>query len=226
MKKLIFFVTIILFYSNIQAQSDKWRLGIEGGVNLGYLKSEYQISTDRELTKFPSGVNAGLAVQYKISHLFFIQSGLYYKGMNAYDYSESFVGTIKTFYSATYKYDYIVLPLLLKFSLGNDFRLNVTGGGQLGYLFKQEDEFKSSDKDLNRTYENIDLYHRLDIGINIGLGISYLVNDQIGISLDFRSNRGVVGITKKTSGIYIFRGPTYSYSANALLGIWYNIGKK
>jgi len=72
-----------------------------------------------------------------------------------------------TFEEATNTFNYLELPLLLKFKFGGEAGLFIFGGPSLGYLLS------ATDKDGDGNTDDIDLedYKRTEIGAHLGAGI-------------------------------------------------------
>jgi hypothetical protein len=72
-----------------------------------------------------------------------------------------------TFEEATNTFNYLELPLLLKFKFGGEAGLFLFGGPSLGYLLS------ATDKDGDGNTDDIDLedYKRTEIGAHLGAGI-------------------------------------------------------
>ena len=123
MKKLIPLITILLFSSQLFAQG-KFEIGLESGPNISSIRGNEIVENNMDSR---IGFYGGLSLQYNISEQLAIRSGLAFtrKGSSAVDslaLFDSLSGTFQTkgrLYTCS-DFDYVSIPLLLRFSFGKN----------------------------------------------------------------------------------------------------------
>jgi len=174
-KKIALFAVVALMAVSASAQL---KFGVKGGVNLANLTGD--VSDTKMKIGFMVGGFANYAINDQLSvqpELMFSQAGCKYEVLDE-----------------TYKMNlnYIVLPVMVKYSFGN---INVQAGPQFGYLLSAEDD----GTDIKDGMKSIDL------GLNIGAG--YQIMENLGV--EARYNLGLTNIVDegndevKTNGIQV-----------------------
>jgi len=94
------------------------------------------------------------------------------------------------------KYDYIEIPVLLKYSLGKsdatDLKMNINGGPFASFLVNAESTFNDIDTDLSDSTEDV------EFGVIAGLGFKYPVAKN-NLVLDIRLGLGLTPYDKNDS---------------------------
>jgi opacity protein-like surface antigen len=127
------------------------------------------------------------------------------------------------------KNDYLVVPLLARFTIGKRVKLFVNIGPYLGYLMKHTAkmniEFTAASGEhysFENIYSSTENFSRFDIGLTTGLGVGIPIKDLVVISLEARNNTGFYDVKGAPSPNEIVR----TNSTNFLLGITYQFGKR
>jgi hypothetical protein len=118
------------------------------------------------------------------------------------------------------QYDYIVLPILLKYTFSNKDSFYLNGGAFLGYLLKsqitndlQGTPFDNSN--LNTTSDN----KSLDYGIVAGIGKNIELKNNKTLFIELRDNLGFANTSK--FGVF-GNGERKTNSINLLVGLRFN----
>jgi hypothetical protein len=114
-------------------------------------------------------------------------------------------------------YNYLILPILARFSFGNQHNLFCNAGPYVGYLMKVHAIVE--DEDSNNYFEEFDVTdqsYTYDFGISVGLGAKIPVNRKIAFKFEVRNNLGLVNISKT---IDASMGVVKTNATNLLLGV-------
>jgi len=170
MKKLFIITTVVLFgYTNLNAQDINF--GAKAGVNFATITGDNVDSFDSR-----TAFHVGFVAEIVISETFSFQPELLYSAQGA-DWSEDFDGDT---YEGTTKIDYLNVPLMAKFYVGEGFSLEA--GPQVGFLLSAKDvEDGEPDFDLK------DYVKGIDFGVNFGVGYKM----EGGLNFGARYNLGL-----------------------------------
>lgn len=157
-------VMLMMVFSSLQAQdtgttsTDDYnsiaRFGVRGGVLISRQAFEDGNLDDNAKSKF--GADLAVMFNFPIGDGFFmvqpelhwLQKGSVIEDINSDDITNTF--------------NYIELPLLLRFNFGESAKLFAIGGPSIGYLLSG----KLGDVDIDK-----DLYEDLEWGVHLGLGV-------------------------------------------------------
>lgn len=133
----------------------------------------------------------GMFIQLDISKKISFQPEIYYtsKGIER----DLFGGSL----AQKWKFNYIELPLLLKFNLGSDTSINpvVFTGPYLAYLISSKWKYILRFSDAEDLFvEETDRLKRLDYGIVFGGGIEFIIGE-LKLVFDIRYNLGLPNVT-------------------------------
>ncbi len=159
------------FLGVIEAQDI--RFGLKGGLNLFNINGDYT----EDLKSRPSYHIGALAEILILDQLYFQPELLY-----------SAQGAKADKIDATYKLDYLTIPVLAKYFLMDDLSMEL--GPQLGFLVNSEFELKGNGSSIS--LDPKDGYKKMDFGLNFGL--SYRLKDI------FFSGRYNLGLTQILEG--------------------------
>jgi hypothetical protein len=154
--KKVFVITMALVAFNISAQNITY--GAKTGLNFATMVGE-----DAEGLDGRTSFHLGFTAEIEISDTFSIQPELLYS-------SQGFKQDIDD-ESDTAKVDYINLPVMAKFYVGNGFSLEA--GPQIGFLVSAE----SDGEDVKEFLEST------DFALNLGAG--YKINSKMNIGLRY-----------------------------------------
>ena len=167
MKKLSILTAIILFgFTSVNAQDINF--GAKAGVNFATITGD-----DVESFSSRTAFHVGFVAEIVISETFSFQPELLYSAQGAdWDEGDGFEGTTKV--------DYLNVPLMAKFYVGEGFSLEA--GPQVGFLLSAKDvEEGEEDFDLK------DYVKGIDFGVNVGVGYKM----EGGLNFGARYNLGL-----------------------------------
>lgn len=187
MKYLVFITLFALAPFSLLAQRGTCEIGFGGGANMTSLHGDNL----KHYFDWQYSAMASLQVKYSFTDVISLVGNLSYetkgsKGQNLklLDAEGKSLGSI---YDFRFTYDYITIPVLLRYSSKrNHFFVNA--GPYLGYLLKYTESYY--DLDLDRTYD----MQQTDFGVSIGGGLSYPISDQWNISFELRNNLGLTNV--------------------------------
>ena len=167
MKKLFIITAIVLFgFTNVNAQDINF--GAKAGVNFATITGDDVDSFDSR-----TAFHVGFVAEIVISETFSFQPELLYSAQGA-DWSEDgFEGTTKV--------DYLNVPLMAKFYVGEGFSLEA--GPQVGFLLSAKDvEDGEEDFDLKDYIKGIDFGVNLGVGYKMEGGLNFGARYNLGLS--------------------------------------------
>ena len=174
-----------------------------------------------ELTAF-SEDSAGITAQFRLNQKFSMQTslGVERKGALSNGFVSDTLGNTIGDYKNHVQFDYIVLPVLLRYHFGKQQLFFVNAGPYLGYLFRQNNKVKS---DLFQDYSYSDqaYFKQLDAGVTAGIGMNIPLNEELVLSVECRDNLGISNISKLP---VVDGGKNQTNSINFLVGLHYQLG--
>lgn len=199
MKKLLLF-TAVAFFAFTTAQSQEFRIGFKGGVNIASIGGDYVDGLDPLI-----GFHLGGLVEIPLAGKFALQPELLYSAQGAKQ--GSYLGIDLGDNKSKVKLDYINIPIMGKYYIIEG--LSVELGPQFGILVNAHNKGDDGDGSYNDDVK--DFYNSLDIAI--GIGASYRLNNGVFFSLRF--NKGVTKINEDFDYFVVEEGdplPGYDYS--------------
>lgn len=195
---------IALAFNSINAQTTTTRdaeFGVKGGFNISNLYSD---DVDDENVLY--GFNAGVYANFPVSDMISIQPELFYttKG-SEWEYNNAFIDG-----SSKLRLDYIQLPVLAKFYIGEHFNVHV--GPYAAFLVnanvKSENnlDFAEVDEDLDT-----DDFEKFDYGLSAGVEFAF---DPLTVGL--RYDYGLSEIGKDQD----YMGSNFPDAKNSLLNVY------
>lgn len=199
MKKLLLFTAVALF-AFTTAQSQEFRIGFKGGVNIASIGGDYVDGLDPLV-----GFHLGGLVEIPLAGKFALQPELLYSVQGAKQ--GSYLGIDLGDYNSKVVLSYINVPIMAKYYIIEG--LSVELGPQVGILFdansKGDDEEGSYKEDVK------DFYNTLDVAI--GIGASYRLNN--GIFFSLRYNKGITKINEYfDDGFVVDKEPIDGYDTS------------
>lgn len=183
MRTISLFVALML---TVGAMAQEFHYGVNAGTNLAV---QSEIADYYHNDQIRAGLHAGLTGRLAWENGFELQTELNYeqKGSKSDDY--------------TSKYDYIKLPVLAKYSLGQSdhtpLRFNINAGPYVSYLVNAELEMND---DLGgATVDRKDNSNEFEFGTILGFGLAYPVNSG-NITFDVRLGLGLTDFDKNDDG--------------------------
>ncbi len=124
-------------------------------------------------------------------------------------------------YTAHVNFDYIVLPLLIKMSIGNRVKYFFNIGPNISYLLGQKTmiDWEHFETGVLNDQES---YKRVNFGISSGLGLTIPLSYNLQFNIEFRNNLGVYDINALTSLTKTIR----TNSVTTLFSVAYKIDQK
>ncbi|MCB0522629.1 MAG: PorT family protein [Lewinellaceae bacterium] len=171
---------IFLFCFSVPSFSQRWSVGLQAGENLSTLTGDNQ--NDFRLG-FVGGINASHYLSKNI--VLRLELNIERKGAKP-DLSAS--PDIPDVNAVTdYSFDYLSLPLLLRYTTGKKVRWVAGGGPSFNYLLRERSQFIGTNQ--LETGE----FRRVDIDAIVGLGAGVPIGGKFTITLE---GRGIFGLRK------------------------------
>lgn len=232
--------TAIFFTTPMMAQKGAWDIGARGGVNISRLCCGSM--TINEDYKFGEGPNFGITASYGLTDKLSLVAELDYatqggkkNGMQAVS-----AGSNGNVFYADFKnktvLNYLELPVMARYTLGDKIKYYVNAGPYIGYLLSAKQVTSGSsrlytdaagskpdgtttvnfdaDKDISSQVKDF------NFGLQGGLGVGYTFGKH-GIWLDGRYVWGAVNIRENTT----VNGENSTGSIMAALGYTYRLSK-
>ena len=169
-----FLISFILAATLSGTKAQEIKFGVKGGLNLA------DLGGDSGDTDFRLGIHAGGFVSIPVLTNFRVQPEILYSQQ----------GAQADFGSDEQKYDYLNIPVMVKFRLTKNFNLHA--GPQLGILLSAKEEFRGDEEDVKDTLTSTD--------IGVGFGLGYETSDNV--SIDVRYNLGITDIVDDTIDVF------------------------
>ena len=172
---------------------------------------EYKISRESTIKKSFSG---GLSFQYNSPKIFSIKTNITYERKGPRDQTVSYtdtLGNVKVI-SEQVDVDYLTIPILARFSYGKRTKFFFNTGPYFSYILYSE---------KNTVYTKW-----FDMGLILGTGCVFLINDQLLMTTEVRNNIGFYNIALIDRQSIKNNGKLKNQSINFLLGISYIWNKK
>ena len=227
MKKTLLIITL-LFSLFTFSQNSKIKFGFQAGLNYSNFRGYNIPSTFNQVySESPAfAYLGGINVEYKIKERLSLKFELNYerksqKADNNIEIRENFDDLPQTYkFTSKKNYDYLIIPVLLKYNFTAQNSFYVNGGPFLGYLLKSQitnnlnvPNFNSDD--LDTTKDN----KKVDFGLSFGLGKIIDLNNNKAINIELRENLGL----SNTSNIDIWNGGNVkTNSVNLIVGLIFN----
>jgi hypothetical protein len=217
-KQAALFILVITFQAPLHAQY-KIEMGLEGGATRSVFRGNEFLNKQH----LPAiAFSSGLTFQYNFSKYIALRTGLAFERKSTRvggTYSE-YAGSAFNF-KMRYNFDYLVLPLLLRASLGEKVKFSMGAGPFLAYLLKQKTVVTEGRSHLNGLdNENTGYYKSLDFGITLGAGVQVPMKEKIALSFEVRNNLGMNDISTLPISN---NGTIKTNSTQLLLGIVYKL---
>lgn len=224
MKQLLLSITFLLLATPNYSQNSKIKVGIQAGLNYANFRG-YTIPSEVEPLYSESPAFAylgGLHFEYQIKDKLSFKLELTYerKSQKADNYIElRNVDGFAESYNFTSKknYDYLVLPVMLKYNFNDKNSFYVNGGPFVAFLIKSNltNDLQNIDGFNNDPVETTNLNNKTDFGLSIGLGKTIEINDRNSIFIEIRENLGLANTSKnKVWG----NGEVKTNSLNLIIG--------
>lgn len=117
------------------------------------------------------------------------------------------------------KYNYLTLPVVLEYSIGEKFKYSIGLGAYAAYLIRVKD-ILDYDKAGRKTSIRRDFrfLNRFDFGLTASANVMYPLTDKLAINVNLLHNRGLNSVVEKEFSLK----SVYHRSTNLLFGINYS----
>jgi len=223
-KSTLFLITCIsllfITYTGYSQDFNKHEIGFEGGAGVSFLRGLENIE---EYQDPMLSYAVGVSYQFSFSESFSFFSALDYErkgsvvNVTATDQSGNKIGELVVHTN----YDYLVLPLLARYSFGNQIKMYINAGPYVGYLLRVTSVTDENDivphTELDLTGDS----YKYDFGISAGLGAKIPINNKMAFKVEVRNNLGLVNTL--SAPIEEEGGSVKTNSTNLLLGVTFNL---
>jgi hypothetical protein len=222
MKKLLLSISFLLIATLSYSQNSKIKFGIQAGLNYSDFRG-YEIPVTPLYSESPAfAYLGGINVEYLIKEKLSLKLDLNYerKSQKADNTLEIFDnnGSSKVYnFTSKKNYDYLVLPIMIKYSFTNRNSFFINGGPYIGYLLKSNitNDLGNIDGVINEPFETTKYNNRTDFGLSIGLGKNFELKENNSIFIEIRENLGLTNTSKNT---VMGNGTVKTNSLNLIIG--------
>ena len=203
---------LFLFCNQLNAQTNKFELGVEVSPSFTFLKGNDFIE---KMYNGTLGYSGGISFQYNCGKRIALRTNIAYErkgGEGEFEFTDNYGASIGKGI-VNLNFDYLTIPVLLRFTFGKRVKYFINGGSYIGYLINQTLVFKGANS--NGEINNTASYNSLDAGISFGTGLQYPIKEKIYLSSEIRGNLGLYNT--------IPGGDTKVNSVNLLFGIAYRL---
>ena len=192
MKKLLFAICLVAFINNGVLAQSKMRFGFNGGLTY----SSFRGNKAAEELDPAFDFLVGVSFEYQLKDKFSLLANLSYDRKTAAGTPSGFIpspedpatGNI----NAEANYQYITLPIVLKYKIGAKQSFYTEGGLFVGYLLKSQ----THEDYYNTTDDTTNLNEKLDAGLVLGFGKNFKFKNNQEIIVELRENLGLLNTSK------------------------------
>jgi hypothetical protein len=186
-RKTVLFIIGILLASMVYSQNET-----KIGVNFGGTYSKFRGNSLIENADPKMDFLIGASFEYYIKENLSLKTGLNYErkgftnksfGFEEFEFSSNKI-------KVTTNFNYLILPILIKYELGNLKQFFVEGGVFLGYLLNTKTKASGYPTD-----DSTSLNKKLDVGLSFGIGKKFNLNDESNLNIEIRENLGLINIS-------------------------------
>jgi len=183
MKKILLLVAIGIIISNLTLAQNKYFFGINGGTTYSNLRGNEMLDDN----KYEFGYLIGVSFDYYLKEDLSLKANLNFERKSS-SREENFMsesGDDMHPLKFRLNVDYLLLPVLIKYDFGINNNFYINGGPFIGYQLSSK--AKSDDmptQDLSGK--------KLDLGLTLGMGTVFSINETNDISVELRDNLGLI----------------------------------
>ncbi len=219
MKSILITLSFIsIGITSIQAQSNRYDWGIEGGPNL----STFRIKNNPFLDARPRILGSGgFIFQYNTKKILSFKTGFSYqrKGFQSQDFTyTNSNGDIIGEGNSALSFDYITLPILVKASFGKKVQFFVNAGPYVGFLLAKNERFILDNETISEN-KNMSGLNRWDFGITGGIGVAIPIKEFWMVHAEVRNYTGLADLNSSGSVANM-----YTNTTDLRLGVVYRLG--
>lgn len=189
-------ITLGLIFSIKLSAQNNFKFGINGGINYPDIRGNQYA----KYNNFKVGFLFGVSLDYYLKENLSLRANINYerkikKLQLTYFSNEAEESGTENFREI---FDYINVPLLIKYEFGNS-KFFVNGGPFINYLLNNEIEpnYPNNDSDLVTEKKKIDL------GLSAGIGTKISLNEKNDLSIEIRNDFGIIdtgGVPRQVQG--------------------------
>lgn len=188
MKKLLFAVILLVAFGSASAQEKtsnvaNIKFGAKGGINFANLAGD-----DADGAKMFVGFNAGFFIEIPVADKLVFQPEILYSAQGSKSEGPLFVDGSVYNVEATFKFNYINIPLLFKYEIADKFSLEA--GPYVGFLTSAKLKAKIQGVG-SETIDAKDMLKSTDFGLAIGM--NYEFTDVIFANARYQSGLTEIG---------------------------------
>ena len=224
MKKLLLSITFLLIATLNYSQNSKIKFGIQAGLNYSnFIGYDIPVQFEPVYSESPAfAFLGGLNFEYQIKEKLSLKLEINYerKSQKADNYIEitDIDGFTKGYnFTSKKNYDYLVLPIMLKYNFTYKNSFYVNGGPFVGFLLKSNltNDLQNIDGLNNKPFETTKYNNKTDFGLSVGLGKNFELKENNSIFIEIRENLGLTNTSKNT---VMGNGTVKTNSLNLIIG--------
>lgn len=188
MKKTLVFIAFIFFYTLNCFSQNKQKYNLSAGITNSSLRGNELIKDNDSRLDYLIGVGITYHLKNKLS----------LKG--EVNYVRKKISSIRTVYNEfthliskteeVTNFDYLSIPILLKFEFGNNNRLYINAGPSMSFLLNTHSEIISQEDNLN---DNANIF---DLAISAGLGKKFELDKTNSLTIEVRHSLGLLNTSR------------------------------
>lgn len=209
LRNLLFLLAFLALTITGFGQTNKLKLGGEGGINRASLWINGLSS------EFKWGGQLGLFAQIPVNERVSLKTGLYMEQKGA-RLSPTLADNADTYGKSPLilALNYLTLPFLLRADFGHNVRFFVNGGPYVGVLLQSH----LTETDSGNPVDT-DRFKKTDLGLVGGAGLSFPIAKNYDLSFELRDCLGLINVYNTSSG-----GTIRTNTIQFLIGIAYTLG--
>jgi hypothetical protein len=194
MKHLFYFLTILFLAKNtLCAQTSKIDLGLQGSPSLMSMHGNEILNNDHQSGL---GFSAGISAQFHVNKHWSVVTDINFerKGTHSDGVLTDNLGEVIGTFRCKQQFDYLALPVLVRYHFGEQIQFFVNAGPFVGYLLHQNNKI-SSDLFGLTSYSSKADFNPLDAGVSAGFGMTAHFNSKFSYAIELRNNLGIYNIS-------------------------------
>ena len=204
MQKVLLLISITLF-SVGYSQYNRFEVGIESGPAFGKF---WGTGVTADFYKSTPSYALGTYFRINLAKFIGVQTGIYTERLSTLDNvilknaNNQMKGDGKFMMDA----DYITIPILAKFNVGNKFQANFSIGTFLSYLtnYTVSVDYGNVFPTGCVSYNYTDLMNRFNTGVSLGAGFDYVLMQRMKLGVECRDQLGLYNISRSNDGNNFF----------------------
>ena len=201
MKKIKLFLIIFLLLFGIKGynQNSKIDFGIVAGPAYTYLTAP----ENKSLNKYPRvAFSSGIFIELKLSDKINYSSELLFERKSTLTklLGQMWIdeGNRPSDVYSKQHFDYLTVPVSLKYELLEKQKIYFKAGAYIGYLLSSHGVIANSQHNAGEHYNRTSNYNKLDFGFLFSMGKQLMINDKKYLLFEFRYNLGMINIHQRT----------------------------